>query len=162
MHPSKTLLVFLLTTLATSWAPSKSPRRVPFPSQDVEVAGAGVSCSRIPRERQARGALRPVHVFGDEPGVGAIAMNECLRGDRKPSRRARPLVFDGRALDSGAVETAVSPDGGAGRVVYFRLDLGGGAGEPDPVVGSDKPGTPILPAAAGRAPIAERVPAPLE
>ena len=162
MHLSKLLFALLTAALLSSCAARSSQQMVPRPSQDVEISGRDVCRLYVARDAQVRGALRPVRVYEDEQEIGVIARDEYLCWERKPGRRILRLVFDGRAIDSGNVETVVSSDGLAGEVVYFRIGLGVGAGEPDPVAARDKPNVTVLSAEDGRALIAQRKPAPLK
>ena len=162
MHSTKLLLALLLAVLSSSCTSTGSRQMVPLPSQDVEVTSQDVCRIYIARGRQARGALRPVHVYEDDRDIGVIGATEYLCWERKPGQRILRLIFEGRVIDSGKVETVVSSDGLAGQVTYYRIGLGVGEGEPDPVAGKDKPYVTLLGAEEGRALIAERTPAPLE
>ena len=162
MHATKLLLALLIAAPLCSCSMTSSRQLVPRPSQDVEISGPDVARIYVARGSQVRGALRPVHVYEDERDIGVIGADEFLCWERKPGQRILRLIFDGRTIDSGQVETVVSSDGLAGQVTYYRIGLGVGQGEPDPVVGKDKPFVTTLSAEEGRALIAQRKPAPLE
>lgn len=162
MHMPKLLLAVLLAVAASSCAALTSEQLVPRPSQEVALSGPEVCRLYIARAAQTRGALRPVRVIEDEREIGVIRAGDYLCWERQPGQRILRLIFEGRTIDSGAVETVVASDGVAGEVLYFQIGLGVGAGEPDRVDNRDKPFVTMLSAEDGRALIADRSPAPLK
>ena len=72
------------------------------------------------------------------------------------------LVYEGRVIDSGDVETLVGVDAGPGEVLYYRIDLARKLDDPDVFQEWGKPLATRLSREEGRALIEARTPARLD
>ena len=162
MQLLKTLSTVLIVAALSACSSTGSRQFVPLPSEDVELTRPDLCRIYIARGSQARGSWRPVVVMEDERKIGVLGSGGYLCWERAPGSRVLRLIFEGRAIDSGDVETVASSDGVAGQVLYYQVGLGVEADDPDTFDPRDKPRLTVLTPAQGRALIAERQPAKLE
>ena len=162
MIATKPLLACFLAAALTACAATPSHQLVPQPIADAAPVPKHATRVYVARSAQVRGTLRPVQVIEDEVEIGVLGHNGYLCWERPAGNRVLRLIFHGRKIDSGDVETVVASDGAAGETLFFQVDLGATGTEPSAPHDRDKPKVTQLTPEQGRALIADRSPARVE